>query len=70
MTAFTSIAFSVGANRIVFGGDFTQPAGNASLPLDREKAYRRKILEKALFALTEDVTSPVLYTVDEEKEGN
>ncbi len=70
MTAFTSIAFSVGANRIVFGGDFTQPAGNASLPLDREKAYRRKILEKALFALTEDVTSPVIYTVDEEKEGN
>ena len=70
VTAFTSIAFSVGANRIVFGGDFTQPAGNASLPLDREKAYRRKILEKALFALTEDVTSPVIYTVDEEKEGN
>lgn len=70
MTAFTSIAFSVGANRIVFGGDFTQPAGNASLPLDREKAYRRKILEKALFTLTEDVTSPVIYTVDEEKEGN
>lgn len=70
VTAFTSIAFSVGANRIVFGGDFTQPAGNADLPLDREKAYRRKILEKALFALTQDVASPVIYTVDEEKEGN
>lgn len=70
VTAFTSIAFSVGANRIVFGGDFTQPTGNASLPLDREKAYRRKILEKALFALTQDVAAPVIYTVDEEKEGN
>lgn len=70
ITAFTSIAFSVGANRIVFGGDFTAPTGNPSLPLEREKAYRKRILEKCLEALTQDVSGPVIYTVDQEKEGN
>ena len=69
MTAFTSIALSVGANRIVFGGDFTAPAGNPALPLDREKAYRRKIRDKCLEVLTQDVPGPTLFTVDEEKEG-
>lgn len=69
ITAFTSIAYNVGANRIVFGGDFTSPAGNPDLPLDREKAYRRKILIKSLDALTQDVTGPVIFTVDESREG-
>ncbi len=69
ITAFTSVAQSVGANRIVFGGDFTSPAGNPELPLDREKAYRKKILEKALEALQEDVSNPKVYTVDDEKDG-
>jgi len=69
VTAFTSIAYNVGANRIVFGGDFTAPIGDPSLPLDREKAYRRKILEKSLEALTQDVEAPVVFTVNESKEG-
>jgi len=69
ITAFTSIAYNVGANRIVFGGDFTSPAGNPDLPIDREKAYRRKILLKALDAITQDVAGPTIFTVDESKEG-
>jgi len=69
ITAFTSIAYNVGANRIVFGGDFTAPVGNPELPLDREKAYRRKILVKSLEALTQDIEEPVIFTVDESKEG-
>lgn len=69
ITAFTSIAYNVGANRIVFGGDFTSPAGNPDLPIDREKAYRRKILLKALDAITQDVAGPTILTVDESKEG-
>ena len=59
----------VGANRIVFGGDFTAPTGNPDLPLDREKAYRRKIIDKALEALTTHVPGPTIFTVDESKEG-
>lgn len=69
ITAFTSIALSVGANRIVFGGDFTAPSGNPSLPLEREKAYRRRIIDKCLEALSQDVDGPALFTVDDEKEG-
>lgn len=53
----------------MFGGDFTSPAGNPDLPIDREKAYRRKILLKAIDALTQDVEAPVIFTVDESKEG-
>lgn len=69
ITAFLSIAESVGANRIVFGGDFTCPVGNPALPIDREKAYRRKIVDKALEALRTDVPGPTIYTVNESKEG-
>jgi glycine reductase complex component B subunit gamma len=69
ITAFTSIAINVGANRIVFGGDFTSPVGDPDLPLEREKAYRRKILLKALYAITQDVPVPTIFEVDESREG-
>ncbi|KUO70642.1 MAG: hypothetical protein APF77_03365 [Clostridia bacterium BRH_c25] len=69
ITAFTSIAYNVGAGRIVFGGNFTSPAGNPELPLEREKAYRRKMLLKALDAITQDVAVPTIFTVDESREG-
>lgn len=64
------MAKSVGANRIIFGGDFTAPSGNPDLPIDREKAYRRKILEKGIEALMQDVSEPVIFTVDDEKGGS
>ena len=69
ITAFTSIALSVGSNRNVFGGDFTSPSGNPDLPIDREKAYRRRIIDKCLEVLTQDVAEPTLFTVDNEKES-
>ena len=69
INAFLSIAQSVGSNRIVFGGDFTAPTGNPDLPIDREKVYRRKIIDKALEVLQMDVTGPTIFTVDEAKEG-
>lgn len=69
INAFTSISESVGANRIVFGGGFTAPAGDPLLPLGRETAYRRKIIDKALEALQTEVLSPTIFTVDHGKEG-
>ena len=69
INAFLSIAQSVGANRIVFGGDFTAPTGNPDLPTDREKVYRRKIIDKALEVLQMEVSGPTIFTVDEAKEG-
>ena len=59
---------SSGANRIVFGGEFTAPVGNPDLPIDREKVYRRKIIDKALEVLQMDITAPTVFTVDESKE--
>ena len=70
INAFTTIAYNVGANRIVFGGDFTAPAGNPDLPLDREKVYRRRIIDKALEVLQTEVAGPTIFTVDEAKEEN
>jgi glycine reductase len=69
INAFLSIAQSVGSNRIVFGGDFTAPTGNPDLPTDREKVYRRKIIDKALEVLQMEVSGPTIFTVDEAKEG-
>ena len=69
ITAFTSIALSVGSNRIVFGGDFTSPSGNPDLPIDREKAYIRRLIDKCVEVLTQDVAEPTLFTVDNEKES-
>ena len=69
INAFLSIAQSVGSNRIVFGGDFTSPTGNPDLPIDREKVYRRKIIDKALEVLQMEVSGPTIFTVDEAKEG-
>ena len=53
----------------MFGGDFTAPTGNPDLPLEREKAYRRKIIDKALEVLQVKIESPAVFTVDESKEG-
>lgn len=58
-----SIAESVGANRIVIGGDFTYPTGDPELPLDREEAYRVRILEKALEAIGTAVDKPTIFSV-------
>lgn len=69
ITAFTSIAYNVGTNRIIYGGNFTNPAGNPDLPLDREKHYRRNILLKALEAVGTEVNEPTIFNVDESKEG-
>lgn len=69
ITAFTSIAYNVGANRIIVGGDFTHPAGNPELPPDREIAYRKQILEKALEAISMDIDGPTIFNVDAGKEA-
>lgn len=68
ITAFTSIAYNVGANRIIYGGNFTNPVGNPELPIEREKFYRRNILLKSLEAVSTEVTEPTIFNVDESKE--
>lgn len=69
ITAFSSIALNVGTNRIVLGGNFTTPLGSLELPPEREQAYRRQILLKALEAVATPVDGPTIFEVDLRKEG-
>ncbi|ETP73022.1 selenoprotein B, glycine/betaine/sarcosine/D-proline reductase family [Lachnospiraceae bacterium JC7] len=57
----TPISMTVGANRIVPAIAIPHPLGNPSLPKEEEKALRRKIVEKALKALTTEVTGQTVF---------
>jgi glycine reductase len=59
----------VKANRIIAGGHFTSPVGNPDLPLDREKHYRRSVLEAALTALSTDVAESTVFNPGTGREG-
>ena len=57
----TPISMTVGANRIVPAIAIPHPLGNPSLNAQEEKALRRKIVEKALNALTIDVDKQTIF---------
>ena len=66
-----SIAKSVNANRIIIGGDFTEPAGNHLLPEDREEEYRKRILLKSIEAMQTPIEGSTVFNVrkDDSEEG-
>lgn len=57
----TPISMTVGANRIVPAIAIPHPLGNPALDPDEEKALRRKIVEKALTALTTEVDGQTIF---------
>ena len=57
----TPISMTVGANRIVPAIAIPHPRGNPALDKDEEKALRRKIVEKALVALTTEVDGQTIF---------
>lgn len=57
----TPISMTVGANRIVPAIAIPHPLGNPALDPDEEKALRRKIVEKALVALTTEVDDQTIF---------
>lgn len=57
----TPISMTVGANRIVPAIAIPHPLGNPALTMDEEKAIRRNILDKALTALTTEVTGQTIF---------
>ena len=59
----TSIALRVGAPRVVPTRGIPYPAGDPSLGPDEERAWRRRLLEKALEAVSTPVTEPTLFEV-------
>jgi len=57
----TPISMTVGANRIVPAIAIPHPLGNPALKPEEEKALRRKIVEKALAALTTEVSEQTVF---------
>jgi glycine reductase len=55
------ISLTVGANRIVPAIAIPHPLGNPQLSLEEEKALRRKLVEKALKALTTEVSDQTVF---------
>jgi glycine reductase len=55
------ISLTVGANRIVPAIAIPHPLGNPSLDPADEKKLRRQIVEKALHALTVEVTEQTVF---------
>lgn len=63
-----SIASRVGAPRIVATRGIPYPAGDPSLDPAEERAWRRRLLERALDAVATPVSQPTVFTVEDEKE--
>ena len=57
----TPISMTVGANRIVPAIAIPHPLGNPALDKGEEKELRRKIVEKALDALTTEVDGQTIF---------
>ena len=57
----TPISMTVGANRIVPAIAIPHPLGNPALDKDEETALRISIIEKALGALTTEVSGQTIF---------
>ena len=57
----TPISMTVGANRIVPAIAIPHPLGNPALDRDEEKKLSRKLVEKALKALTTEVDGQTVF---------
>jgi len=57
----TPISMTVGANRIVPAIAIPYPLGNPAKTMEEEKQIRRKILNRALEALTTEVSEQTIF---------
>lgn len=63
ITNLVTIAEQVGAPRIVLGRGIPYPTGDPDLPPQAERAWRRRLVERALEALASPVERPTLFEV-------
>jgi glycine reductase len=61
MCTVTPISLTVGANRIVPTIAIPHPLGNPNLPIEEEKALRRKLIDKALKALQTEIDDQTIF---------
>jgi betaine reductase len=64
MCNLVSIATKVGAPRVVPTRGIPYPAGDPSLSSAQERAWRRRLLERALEAVATRVSEPTVFAVD------
>lgn len=62
MATIVPISQSVGANRIIPTISIPHPLGNPALKPEEEKALRRHLVERALMALSTEVTEQTVFT--------
>jgi glycine reductase len=55
------ISLTVGANRIVPAVAIPHPLGNPALPIEEERQLRRRLVMKALTALTTEVHGQTVF---------
>lgn len=61
ITTLDSLARSVGANRIIPGRAILNVVGDPSLRPEDERAFRKRIVQQALQALTTPVDAPTVF---------
>ena len=67
VTNLVTIAEQVGAPRIVPGRGIQYPSGDPNLPSQAEYGWRRRLVERALAAVTTSVDKPTIFAVDAER---
>lgn len=65
ITNLLTIARSVGAPRIVPARGIPYPAGDPSLDADAEREWRRRLLTRALEAVSTAVSEPTVFAVED-----
>lgn len=55
------VTIAVGATRVVQGAGIPFPVGDPTLPREREREWRRAIVEAALQAIETTVTGPQVF---------
>lgn len=63
MCTITPISMTVGANRIVPTIAIPHPLGNPALPPEEEYALRKKLVARALEALSTEVNDQTIFEV-------
>jgi len=61
IATITTISTSVGANRIISAVAIPYPVGNPKLPPVEEKAMRYELMDKALNALTTEISEQTIF---------
>jgi glycine reductase complex component B subunit gamma len=64
IAALSRVAERAKANRIVKGKALSNPCGDPALPPEADKAFRRRLVERALQALQTDVAGPTVFEVE------